>query len=280
MSRMLSKLIVLSLVSSIVLFHTKVSHADVNLPWSTTYNCGEWTQLLGLDIGLVNCDGLKGMLASLTAAGSAEQITSAANYSGGGGGRGQRHWIGQARDSDNSGGLRIDLNTPQTELWIRWYMRYETGFLGHGMNSKWLYINPGELHAVYMGYYNNDQTYFHPNGYPGNVVSAVGTGWDTVQGGATSDGRWHLYEVHLKLDTNGADGVAEMWIDEAQIISQKDIDFRNPTGWTYVVIGSNQKVTGNPRDMYIDYDDVEISNTGYIGPINGRPIPPKNLQVR
>ena len=34
-------------------------------------------------------------------------------------------------------------------------------------------------------------------------------------GSATSDGQWHAYEIHIKMETSSttADGVAEAWVD-------------------------------------------------------------------
>src|SRR4030066_420726 len=103
------------------------AQAVVTLPWSTTYNCPDWTQSDGvpscdglLDYGGWTCDNGDGTREE-------EQITIAANYPSGGGGKGQRSWDGDGINN-NSGATRLPLTNPQPELWIRFYMRYPLGF--------------------------------------------------------------------------------------------------------------------------------------------------------
>ena len=102
--------------------------AVVNLPWSTTYNCPEWKSSDGQNPG---CDGLWGGGGWTCDNGDGtvreEQITALANYPGGAGGKGQRHWLGDGVNN-TSGGVWASFPAPQSELWVRWYMRYEHGF--------------------------------------------------------------------------------------------------------------------------------------------------------
>jgi len=72
------------------------------------------------------------------------------------------------------------------------------------------------------------------------------------------------------MDTNGYDGIAEMWVDGVRKIHYTDVDFGTASGWTYFAIGSNQRYPSNGRCMAVDFDDIAVSNTGYIGPINER----------
>ena len=87
--------------------------AAVPLPWSTTYNCPDWTQSDGLN-GVVQCDGLTGEGGWTCDNGDGtvreEHITVLANYPGGGGGKGQRHWLGDGINNI-SGGMRISLTS-------------------------------------------------------------------------------------------------------------------------------------------------------------------------
>jgi hypothetical protein len=72
------------------------------------------------------------------------------------------------------------------------------------------------------------------------------------------------------MDTNGYNGIAEMWVDGVRKIHYTDVDFGTAGGWTYFAIGSNQRYPSNGRCMAVDFDDIAVSNTGYIGPINER----------
>ena len=248
--------------------------ADVNLPWSTTYNCNDWTQSMGLFN--VNCDGLTGYGGWTTVNGAEEQITAAANNPAGGGGKGQRHWAGDG-PTNNSGGLRIVFLTHQPELWVRWYMRYELGFQWNPLIAdKWLYFDSGQPQAVVPEWYGSDKLNIWSN-TSGNHAGAT-DGWTTTMGGPTSDGKWRLYEVHLKMDTDGTNGIGEIWIDGVKKLSYTNINYGTQAGWLFFALGSNKGVTNNGRDMYIDYDDVSVSATGYIGPLPTSA--PKNLQVK
>jgi len=53
-----------------------LSFSAITLPWSTTYNCGAWTQADGLSTTAVNCDGTSGGGGGWTCNGTEEQITS------------------------------------------------------------------------------------------------------------------------------------------------------------------------------------------------------------
>ena len=274
-------------LSFVLILFPHISLAAVNLPWSTTYNCADWTQSNGLNN--VNCDGLTGGGDWTTSSGNEEQITAAANYSGGGGGRGQRQWNGDGTNNV-SGGTRIAWTTAEPELWVRWYMRYENGYTwatsGNSLIfDKWLYFDVGSNHyALVEGYTYFDQNRILSN-YDSNDVGSTGNGWDTimsngntVNGHKTSDGQWHCYEVHIKMDTgNAQNGTGEIWIDDTLRYSKNSINYSGTsgvTGWTSTLIGSNQAYPLNGRDVYVDFDDITISATGRIGCLGTVDTPP------
>ena len=305
----IKKLLFCALIILFTIIFTPVSFAAVSLPWSTTYNCADWAQA---DLYAVagqpwvasplNCDGVVDYGGWLTSNGSKEQVTLAANNPGGGGGKGQRHWLGDGQ-TVNSGGTKIEFSS-QSEFWMRWYMRFEQGFQWANLVAyKMLYINVGGQGAITPGWMSYNKLYMGMLGNCGgdvNCTSIDGTGWDAImangipyiQAGTyiratgvptyfvpctsscathkSSDGQWHSYEVHFKLNIPGqSNGVAEFWIDGIKKTSYANANFGTATGWTLVVIGSNAQYPYNGRDMYVDYDDIAISTTGYIGPISG-----------
>src|SRR3972149_10751908 len=70
-----------------------IAMAAFTLPWTTTFNCADWPNYSAT----LNCDGIgKGLADSITYGQTTywEQVTADANYPGGGGGKGQRHWMG------------------------------------------------------------------------------------------------------------------------------------------------------------------------------------------
>lgn len=250
----------------------------------TTYNCPESNQLQWFAGTPLNCDGL-------TSAGNwypngdtskGSQITSAANFPGGGGGRGQRHWIGDGVNS-TSGGTTI--NFPRTgEFWLRAYVRYERGFTwspSKGIAHKMFYpeiVNVAGRGNLWFAFGFVDGV-FGMQSYAPNPKSTR-TWWSIF--GQPSDESWHALEWHMKVDTNGANGIAEGWVDGVLEFRRTNIDFGTHSGWASVQLGQNQGDPMNGRIMFFDFDDVVISLTGPIGPISCAPAicPPRNLRVQ
>lgn len=251
------------------------------MKWSTTYNCPEWDRNInGVDC---NCDGLQRYLdhpCTTTTPNLYEQITLAANNPIGGGVRGQRHWLGDGKNY-GSGGTYITLTNvfgaPQNEIWMRWYMRFEQGFAWMGgtigpYGFKSIYIDPLSALRIMLDFYY-DQLRFYCYNSQTQYRSAHGTGFGYINNGTTGDGKFHCYEVHIKIDTNHTDGIAEWWVDGTKIIDVHTADF-GTTSINQIVIGSNADSPSNGRCAYVDYDDVVISTEGYIGPIGTPTCPP------
>lgn len=252
--------------------------AAINLPWSTTYNCPESDQFGWFGSIPLVCDGIS-RAGGWTTNGLGEQITSPANYPGGGG-RGQRHWKGDGSNS-NSGGTSVSFVTVQPELWIRWHMRYETGFKWNPLTyDKILYIHTATQSVdVIVEFSGSDGFDLYAQGGSGHL-SCANCGWNTIMGGSTSNGQWSCYEVHIKMDTNGSNGIGEYWLNGVKKYSNSSANFGTKPGWGSILIGSNQYAPNNGRSMYVDFDDIAISNTGRIG-CSGTtpPAAPQNLQL-
>ena len=157
-----------ALIAGLIVLAPQTATAVVNLPWSTTYNCADWKQSDGLYMNI--CDGMTGIGGEACHNGDGtdeeEQITAVANYPSGGGGKGQRHWKGDGTNNV-SGGTKIDFVSPQPELWIRWYMRYEQGFEWNPLNNdKVLYIDVLMPWFVIFGHFWSDETGFNVYGNP------------------------------------------------------------------------------------------------------------------
>jgi len=240
-----------------ILCLTSLANAGIDLPWSTTFDCtgdtdSAWT-----------CDGMQ----ELGSGSETTYFTSSANYSGGDGGNGARFQCSDGDNQGNSQPIGVVFNNLQTELWIRVYIRYESGFnwqtIYTNMYDKLLYLDSaqtgkaiGEWSDGYMAIWDeNDST------DKGSIS------WEDVMGGTTSDGEFHCYEIHLKLDTDGSDGVKELWVDGEKGLTKTDVDF-DDNGWNQLHFYSNQKVVDNGSPANVDYDDMAISNTGYIGPLD------------
>jgi len=297
------KTFAISLVSSVcviaALAWSQTARAQtVPLVFQTTFNIPAWDQNPTnlSDAGLApSGDGISGSGAWTTSPnGSGDQITFAANYSAGGGGKGFRHWVG---DGTNNGGGSIGIQwTPVSEMWFRYYIRFQAGFRwGSSVspNMKTIYCNYAEPGTFYLGLHDGVvgghvevDPYTAPGGLQGNHHSTVS--WANWQGGSTGDGNFHVLEVHVKMNTTGAssDGIFEFWLDGTRIYTNSTVHFSNATGAKFnnCKVGENHN---NPQnggvDVYVDFDDLAISTTGYIGPIGSPgpgPAAPKNLRVQ
>ena len=166
--------------------------------------------------------------------------------------------------------MRIAFNSPQSELWIRWYMRYEQDFEWNPLvQDKILYIDVNTHPFLVFGYNWSDEVQFLADGNPYSV--GAGNGWNTIMANGTtdargnkkSDGQWYLYEIHIKMDTNGSNGIGEAWIDGIRRFSRSDMDFGSQTfgktGWSHIGIGNNNQIPTTTRCMFVDFDDISIS---------------------
>ena len=262
----------------VMLLSSSVS-ASISLPWQTTFDCPEWSQ----GSGSPNCDGITSTGGDWDCGnGTGEQITTDANFPGGRGGRGQRHWLGSS--ADNSGGLQIRFDTPQKEFWGRWYSRFQRGMdtTGRTMMFKMLYLHGAG--TKYIGYLlfpeTRDQVYYYEQNGGHVIHRSITGGFQTVYGSGVSDGSWFRVDVHLKAETAGrSDGVLQVWINGRLIIDTKQAQFGSPGGFDGFLMGSNHKGhNDDPTCMYVDFDDIAISNTGYIGDISGGDVNEGNVK--
>ncbi|HSL21161.1 MAG TPA: hypothetical protein VK886_06465 [Vicinamibacterales bacterium] len=250
--------------------------AATTILWQTTFNCAEWTQSMGLSEAIVclPADGLAGWGAWTTPGHpKGSEITLAANYPGGAGGRGFRLWRGDGFDV-NSGAIAVILPAATSELWIRFYLRYEAGFSWNPAGSpgftKETYFLGNSARDFTFGFVSSDRMWIWVNNGSTDYASV---GWNTIMGGTRSDGQFHCYEYHVKRGTTTSNGVKEIWVDGVQRLSTATADLGTTGSWREFALGENANQPANGRDMFVDYDDVAVSTTGRIGCL-GAPGPP------
>lgn len=221
-----------------------------------------------------------------------QQISTAANFSGGAGGRGWRRWM--------CGGTSINTVSPSTgtlsvsvpmasEYWIRFYIRFQTGFdwNTYGIAAfKVVRANPIAPQNFWFDFSGVDAGRSEPMGGGGlgggnnNIMHCVsGCGWNTVNpsGGVGSggyrygDNSWHSIEIHLKDQTGTGtyDGEYDFWLDGSLKFHSAAVNFCTgaPQGINRFQFFANERTPNNPSPMYVDIDDIAISATGYIGPL-------------
>ena len=206
-----------------------------------------------------------------------DRITTEANYPGGGGGKGFRHYRG---DGTNVGGnaIQIDLGAGYPELWGRFYMRYQLGFAwlnGQPHYSKDLYVNVATPSAWVFGIQGSASWGI----FNGSTSIPSSKSWVSTMGGSTGDGQWHCYEWHIQ---HGAGARIEIWVDEVQVLNTTT---NMPAGSTRsMAVGENQNLVAGAGAIpwYTDYDDFAFSTSGRIGCLGppGQVRAPTNLRVR
>lgn len=257
------------LLVALAAFVSTSAYASVTLPFSTTYDCVEQQQADGT---WVTCDGMSSYGGWTAANGGKEQITTAANYSGGGGGRGQRHWISNGTNS-NSGSVVTSFTNPSTEIYIRWYVRFQSGLdLGSaGSPHKLLYWNDCTGNAGGCYFAINDTT-VRLSVAGANYDNGGTWGWQDWMGGTTADGNWHWIELHVHRVSGSGNDVVEAWFDGTKRLDRSNVTFNgNAGGFDGAIIPENGAFVVSPTniDMYEDIDDLAIQTTGPIGALSG-----------
>lgn len=221
-----------------------------------------------------------------------EQITSAANYSSGGGGRGQRHWMADGNNGGTapmSGGMIWTISNPSTNIWIRFYFRVQSGV---AINT----IKYWKIFYVFRTFGDTTNSFYVDTEAGGIDISLYDRtsrwtstyGFDDVYPGGISDGSWHAVEFHF----NTATGVFEYWFYVGGIdnsipkYSTSSATYRSglvSSGIGRIEFPSNHKANDGTlisEPIYLDVDDIVISNTGRIGPILVQTVsPPNNLRI-
>jgi hypothetical protein len=183
-----------------------------------------------------------------------DEIIGPANFSGGIGGKGFRHW--RTGNNGHGGGITCTFTSSTQELWMRFYMRYPLSYTYGGSYTKDIYGNEGGDYWIY-GMQTSHWGLTHAG--------------DPNLGGSIDfadlfDGNFHCHEIHVKRGNPGSD-ILEIWIDDVLDYSASNRSF-DTSAMTHFVLGHNQADAG-AGEVYVDYDDIVVSNSERVGPISG-----------
>ncbi|MCF8094889.1 MAG: hypothetical protein K9J79_05950, partial [Desulfobacteraceae bacterium] len=204
--------------------------------------------------------------------------------------KGARFWKGSGYDNNSSTQFGVVFPSPQKEFWVRWYERYESGFewAGGRIDVKSLYIRTYPYRtqnggSPYAGVKSDTGYRVYNNGSTGDYPYSDSGGWFDLYPTGVSDGSWHCFEIYMKMDTDGTDGIGRIWIDgklveEDTSVNWSDGDATSREGFRWFEFLSNQKDPELERPYYADVDDMVIYNktppntdddgNPFIGPIN------------
>jgi hypothetical protein len=192
-----------------------------------------------------------------------DEVIEGANFSGGRGGRGARHYrlpgcgVSPGRNC-GGGGLKFTFSEEGVnELWLRIYMRYSEGF-------TWGQRNPP--------HYSKDAFFNADNGvildwidgrlcvWRGTCQITDSKSWSHYWS-HPSDGSWHCVEVHL----NRTKGAATIWMDGAQRASASSRLDLGRAAFTRFHLSNQNTVTTASGLSWTDYDDIAVSFVGRVG---------------
>lgn len=243
--------------------------AEAILDFDYPLECSQRGQAGGTDCGIYDTGGFSFNWGAQGYAGRYTEVVSAASRTPGG--KGLRQWVGDGQNVGTAA-VRYDFDATSPEIWIRYYIRYQSGFAWSGGNpgyEKNLYLNTaGALDVLPQAVGSNWQVTMQ--GGAGDTRSATPTtSWQDVFG-TTSDGNFHAVEFHLKMDTDSTDGIVQLWLDGTLVIDDSDVDFSGGSasirsGFTWFEFMANQNAPANSGGIgdpaYVDVDDMVIYTT-------------------
>ncbi len=176
-------------------------------------------------------------------------------------------------DNVGDGGFYGSIDSSPTELWVRWYMRYPAGFAWSNMQyQKLIYFHQSASNYTYAGIFGDTFAMELPSSR-----ASIGYGWNSIMGGNSGDGLWHCYEIHVSIG-----GIFEFWLDGTKRGSVSGVNYGMSNFGGLLEFATNQAFPSTAG--YVDWDDMAISTTGYIGPLGGGspsthvPDPPINVK--
>jgi len=198
-----------------------------------------------------------------TGDGSCDAVAIAANYSGGAGGRGFRHYRGDGTNN-NGGGMSIDLPSQVTEIWYSLWIRFSSGF-------EWVNGKPNYTKDLYWHTGNGYLVAGHQGGGWGFDVGGHdnyggSADWMTLYAGGTADGSWHCLDYYHDI----ASSTARVWVDGVNTLDSSSINYSGFGSFGYFQLGENQALVSG-GDYYTDYDDVRIDTGLPVGSRLGCP---------
>lgn len=292
MLSILKKLILSACIVGILAFNGRAAITLVNGKWSTTFDCDDWVQdgyectclpgemTLNNQVYFCTTDNPVGR----------STINSSGNYSGGGGGKGFRVATGDGDDVLGASPV-FSLTTDQSEIWIRWYVRFPAGFAWQKLlylKSIYITMSDGKQNVAFETLSSSLSLYVDGGWHNNNRDSCTCTGtdasfgWYAIQGASNplGDGQWHCMEIHLKSNTSVgvANGVYQAWVDGVLRAHHDKVNFgtRSFRGFNFQC---NQNWPLNNGCVFVDYDDFafqittpsgrDAANNPMIGPLEG-----------
>jgi len=154
----------------------------------------------------------------------------------------------------------IDWSGEYSEMWVRFYMKYEAGFTWSSFPfsyDKFLYFQHGGPSWIFEYDSKEGKAQLTAIQLPGNSVWSGTDDWLWSQGSNKGDGEWHCYEIYFKINPGTNGDTVRIWVDEVIRVDSNNagIDSETPQA---VAFGANQACPNNDGNAYIYFDDFKI----------------------
>jgi len=111
---------------------------------------------------------------------------------------------GSPPDCNGPGFEDATLQSDQTQIYVRWYERYQSGWIWSGNGQKILFYNVVNPEAPW-----HTKVSFGSS----NVELDVQGGFSTFSSFSYATDTWYCLEVRVKRDSGSSDGEWQMWVD-------------------------------------------------------------------
>ena len=162
----------------------------------------------------------------------------------------------------------LEFNDGLDEFWLRYYIRYQAGFAWAGGNPSYdktfqfaasSFIGGPSNLSILPQFAGSSFRIFAQGD---SVQISAPVSWQSVFG-TVSDGQWHAFEVHWKLESffGASDGVGQVWIDDVLVLDDSSVQWAlTASRWVPM---RNMDWEGNQHEVttqgyYIDIDDITL----------------------
>jgi hypothetical protein len=171
-------------------------------------------------------------------------------------------------DGHETGSLTITgMPSTYTEFWVKYWWKYSSNYVYHGVANKQMYFNPGN--TMNMGIAGSKRRVnMMPQGsvtmsYLPNIVDPQ----TEAENFYAPVGVWYKYTGYYKLNTGtNANGLYKAWVNDILISDYSNIVYEyNKTTFSSLAFhiiwgGNNGSITPN-YNMYVYIDDIYVGST-------------------
>jgi len=190
---------------------------------------------------------------------------------------------------DLCGGFTDRFFTGTTDLWARWYIRFEPGFILDSVSTKVMNQSTDGNQSNWWGFkWGSNQLVVDVQNYPING-STQSFAPNVGDGSVPINGSWVCIETRTKLNTVGqADGLLEAYKNGTRYMNYTGLEYRKVSQGSQNNVFTFNRIFRQNGTGSLNYDRLAFGNTriGCLGsipapsPSNGSIAAPSNLSVR